>query len=95
MNSDWLSREELSGMDPRKKAKLIEFLEKVQSTPQKKLMPVFLRFQQEMQAENLLFTKDEAQLMIRLLKETMNDQEKKRLQEILKQGETQGKRPKK
>lgn len=95
MKSDWLNREELSRMDPRKKEKLVEFLEKMQSTPQKKVMPVFLRFQQEMKAENLLFTKDEAQLMIRLLKETMSEQEKTRLQEILKQGEASGKRPQK
>ncbi len=92
MTEDWLNREELSQMEPKKKERLIAFFQELQGCPKKQVMPLFLRFQQEMKAQNLLFTREEAQLMIRLLKETMSDQEKEKLGKILQKGEAAGKK---
>lgn len=92
MTEDWLNREELSQMEPKKKERLIAFFQELQGCPKKQVMPLFLRFQQEMRAQNLLFTREEAQLMIQLLKETMSDQEKEKLGKILQKGESASKK---
>ncbi len=86
MNEDWLNRKELANMDPRKKERLVAFFQELQNCPKKQVMPLFLRFQQEMKAQNLLFSRDEAHLLIEIIKETMSTQEKETLAKILQKG---------
>ncbi len=84
MNHDWLNDPRLTGISPEKKTILISFAEGL--TPgmtKQQMMANFMQTQKKMKEQNLSLSNDEAALMIQLLKESMSDAEKERLEGLM------------
>lgn len=84
MNHDWLNDPRLAGISPEKKEILVSFAEGL--TPgmtKQQMMASFMHAQKKMKEQNLSLSGDEAALMIQLLKESMSDAEKERLDGLM------------
>lgn len=67
-----------------KKQKIIDGLsEKIKDVPKEDLLPFFLALQQKLKKENITFTKEELQEVLKLFEDQASETEKKQLRLIL------------
>ncbi len=84
MNHDWMKDPRLANISPEKKALLIRFGDSlVPGMNKQQMLAAYMQLQKQMQAQKLSLTGEEGALMIELLKESMSDKEKAKLNQLL------------
>lgn len=76
---DWKQDPKLKGMDKNKLDLLEDFAERVKRTPQHRLLPSLVSFHMEAQAKGLVFSDQEAEIIVSILAADMPPNERKKI----------------
>lgn len=80
----WSNNPKLKNIDPRKLAVLIELMKEAEGKPLDQVLPMLMRTNKRLQEQNLVFSKEESELMIELLTKNMSQKEKMQFEMIRK-----------
>jgi hypothetical protein len=80
----WSNNPKLKNIDPRKLTVLIELMKEAEGKPLDQVLPMLMRTNKRLQEQNLVFSKDESDLMIELLTKNMSPKEKMQFEMIRK-----------
>ncbi len=80
----WSNNPKLKNIDPRKLTVLIELMKEAEGKPMDQVLPLLMRTNKRLQEQNLVFSKDESELMIELLTKNMSQKEKMQFEMIRK-----------
>jgi hypothetical protein len=80
----WSNNPKLKNIDPKKLAVLIELMKEAEGKPLDQVLPLLMRTNKRLQEQNLVFSKEESELMIDLLTKSMSPKEKMQFEMIRK-----------
>ncbi len=80
----WSSNPKLKNIDPKKLTVLIELMKEAEGKPLDQVLPMLMRTNKRLQEQNLVFSKEESDLMIELLSKNMSQKEKMQFEMIRK-----------
>ncbi len=80
----WSNNPKLKNIDPRKLTVLIELMKEAEGKPLDQVVPMLMRTNQRLQEQNLVFSKEESDLMLDLLTKSMSPKEKMQFEMIRK-----------
>ncbi len=80
----WSNNPKLKNIDPKKLSILIELMKEAEGKPMDQVLPMLMRTNKRLQEQNLVFSKDESELMIELLTKNMSSKEKMQFEMIRK-----------
>ncbi len=82
--NDWLNNPILKDVSPEKLKLLMDLVTQSQKLTPKELIPFFLSASSKAASQGIVFTDPETDLILSVLKERMNDEEKKKIDTIKK-----------
>lgn len=80
----WSNNPKLKNIDPRKLAVLIELMKEAEGKPLDQVLPMLMRTNKRLQEQNLVFSKEESELMLDLLTKNLSPKEKMQFEMIRK-----------
>lgn len=80
----WSNNPKLKNIDPKKLAVLIELMKEAEGKPLDQVLPMLMRTNKRLQEQNLVFSKEESELMLDLLTKNLSPKEKMQFEMIRK-----------
>ncbi len=80
----WSNNPRLKNIDPKKLAILIELMKEAEGKSMEQVLPLLMSTNKRLQEQNLVFSKEESELMIELLTKNMSPKEKMQFEMIRK-----------
>ncbi len=72
----WTNNPKIRNLDPRKLTALIELMKQAEGKPLDKVLPLLMTTNKRLQEQNLMFNKEETDIMIELLTKNLSPKEK-------------------
>ena len=72
----WTNNPKIRNLDPRKLTALIELMKQAEGKPLDKVLPLLMTTNKRLQEQNLMFNKEETDIMIKLLTKNLSPKEK-------------------
>lgn len=83
-DTSWTNNPKLNNIDPRKMAILLELMKEAEGKPMDKLIPLLVNTNKKLQQQNMVFSKDESDVMIEILTKNMSPKEKQQFEMMKK-----------
>lgn len=84
MEKDWMNDPRVSNISPAKRALLESLIQSSKGKKQKDLLPFLTSAMNEAKRQNVNLTSDEASLLIEVLMENLNPDEREKASQVLK-----------
>ena len=80
----WTNHPKMKNVDPRKLAILLEVVKEAEGKPMDKLVPLLMNTNKKLKEQNLIFEKDESDIMMEILTKNMSPKEKAQFEMLRK-----------